>query len=53
MLGYWTFFTIPLQDLRDTPGDLAAGRRTTPILLGDILGMFGSFPAKVSSDNDM
>lgn len=40
MLAYWTFFTIPLQDLRDVPGDLAAGRRTTPIILGDILGTF-------------
>lgn len=48
MLGYWTFFTIPLQDLRDVPGDLAACRRTTPILLGDILGMFGFSPAKLS-----
>ncbi|PMD35335.1 hypothetical protein L207DRAFT_587645 [Hyaloscypha variabilis F] len=28
---------IPLQDLRDVPGDLAQGRRTTPILMGDIL----------------
>ena len=27
---------IPLQDLRDVPGDLAQGRRTTPILMGDI-----------------
>lgn len=27
---------IPLQDLRDVPGDLAQGRRTTPILMGDM-----------------
>lgn len=26
----------PLQDLRDVPGDIAAGRRTIPIALGDI-----------------
>ncbi|TPR06640.1 NYN domain family protein [Aspergillus niger] len=32
----WIFFTVPIQDFRDVPGDLAAGRRTTPILLGDI-----------------
>lgn len=35
----WIFFTVPIQDFRDVPGDLAAGRRTTPILLGDIPGM--------------
>ncbi|PYH28274.1 UbiA family prenyltransferase [Aspergillus neoniger CBS 115656] len=36
----WIFFTVPIQDFRDVPGDLAAGRRTTPILLGD-------FPARI------
>lgn len=35
----WIFFTVPIQDFRDVPGDLAAGRRTTPILLGDFPGM--------------
>ncbi|CAK49082.1 hypothetical protein An09g01610 [Aspergillus niger] len=34
----WILFTVPIQDFRDVPGDLAAGRRTTPILLGDIPG---------------
>ncbi|OJJ69742.1 hypothetical protein ASPBRDRAFT_57361 [Aspergillus brasiliensis CBS 101740] len=36
----WTFFTVPIQDFRDIPGDLAAGRKTTPILLGD-------YPARI------
>jgi len=27
---------IPLQDLRDVPGDKAQGRKTTPILMGDL-----------------
>ncbi|GAA90195.1 UbiA prenyltransferase family protein [Aspergillus luchuensis IFO 4308] len=36
----WIFFTVPIQDFRDVPGYLAAGRRTTPILLGD-------FPARI------
>ncbi|GLA75078.1 hypothetical protein AtubIFM55763_006340 [Aspergillus tubingensis] len=35
----WVFFTIPIQDFRDVPGDLASGRKTTPILLGDVPGM--------------
>ncbi|KAK5948933.1 hypothetical protein OHC33_010019 [Knufia fluminis] len=29
---------IPLQDLRDVPGDKAQGRKTTPILMGDLPG---------------
>ncbi|KAI0411496.1 hypothetical protein F5X98DRAFT_383556 [Xylaria grammica] len=35
----WMFTTIGIQDLRDVPGDLAIGRRTTVILLGDVSGM--------------
>ncbi|KAF9001640.1 hypothetical protein BDZ89DRAFT_1050406 [Hymenopellis radicata] len=29
-------WAIPIQDLRDVPGDLKAGRRTTPMILGDM-----------------
>lgn len=36
----YTLIPIPLQDLRDVPGDLAVGRRTTPILMGDMLCTF-------------
>lgn len=36
----WVFFTSSIQDLRDVPGDTACGRQTTPIFLGDNLGMF-------------
>lgn len=36
IMALYTFFPISLQDLRDVPGDLAVGRRTTPILIGDI-----------------
>ncbi|KAI8949265.1 UbiA prenyltransferase family-domain-containing protein [Xylaria longipes] len=32
----WMYPTIGIQDIRDVPGDLAVGRRTTVILLGDI-----------------
>ncbi|KAK2606459.1 hypothetical protein QQS21_003152 [Conoideocrella luteorostrata] len=32
------FFTVSIQDFRDVPGDLASGRLTMPILLGDPLG---------------
>lgn len=39
MIGAWVFFTAPIKDFRDVPGDKASGRRTTPILLGDTLGM--------------
>ncbi|RAH80417.1 hypothetical protein BO86DRAFT_410954 [Aspergillus japonicus CBS 114.51] len=35
VITLYMLWPIPLQDLRDVPGDLAAGRRTTPILLGD------------------
>jgi hypothetical protein len=35
-------FTVPIQDLRDVPGDTAVSRRTTPILIGDLLGMIFS-----------
>ncbi|PWY67635.1 hypothetical protein BO94DRAFT_478734 [Aspergillus sclerotioniger CBS 115572] len=40
VITLYMLWPIPLQDLRDVPGDLAAGRRTTPILLGD-------FPARL------
>ncbi|KAI1125891.1 UbiA prenyltransferase family [Nemania abortiva] len=36
ILALWMYPTIGIQDLRDVPGDLAVGRRTTVILLGDI-----------------
>lgn len=36
IIALYTLFPIPLQDLRDVPGDLAAGRLTTPILMGDL-----------------
>lgn len=36
VIAMYTLFPIPLQDLRDVPGDLAVGRLTTPILMGDL-----------------
>ncbi|OJJ50964.1 hypothetical protein ASPZODRAFT_21472 [Penicilliopsis zonata CBS 506.65] len=36
VITLYMLWPIPLQDLRDVPGDKAAGRRTTPILLGDM-----------------
>ncbi|KAJ5793292.1 uncharacterized protein N7503_009270 [Penicillium pulvis] len=36
IIATWVFFTAPIQDFRDVPGDKASGRRTTPMLLGDI-----------------
>ena len=44
IIALYTSFPIPLQDLRDVPGDLAVGRRTTPILMGDMPCMFISPP---------
>ncbi|WP_167829145.1 UbiA family prenyltransferase [Nocardia brasiliensis] len=35
LMGIATFFSISVQDFRDKTGDLIAGRRTLPILLGD------------------
>lgn len=35
-IALYMLWPIPLQDLRDVPGDKAAGRKTTPILMGDI-----------------
>ncbi len=31
-------WAIPIQDLRDVPGDRKAGRWTTPMILGDMPG---------------
>lgn len=39
VLAVWMYPTIGIQDIRDVPGDLAVGRQTTVILLGDIPGM--------------
>uniref|UniRef100_A0A093UXV2 Digeranylgeranylglyceryl phosphate synthase n=1 Tax=Talaromyces marneffei PM1 TaxID=1077442 RepID=A0A093UXV2_TALMA len=33
----YMLWPIPLQDLRDVPGDKAVGRLTTPILMGDTI----------------
>ncbi|RJE20249.1 hypothetical protein PHISCL_07406 [Aspergillus sclerotialis] len=41
-IAIWLFFTVAIQDFRDVPGDRASGRRTMPILLGDIPGNFES-----------
>ncbi|KAI0869510.1 hypothetical protein GGS24DRAFT_511819, partial [Hypoxylon argillaceum] len=37
ILAVWMYPTIGIQDIRDVPGDLAVGRKTTVILLGDVL----------------
>ncbi len=37
IIAIYMSWPIPLQDLRDVPGDLKAGRRTTPIILGDTM----------------
>ncbi|KAJ5973692.1 hypothetical protein N7481_010902 [Penicillium waksmanii] len=42
LMGMWSVPTVPIQDFRDVPGDSTCGRRTTPILLGNITGIFGS-----------
>lgn len=39
IIAIWNFFTVAIQDFRDVPGDMACGRWTMPILLGDTLGM--------------
>lgn len=39
----YMLWPIPLQDLRDVPGDKAAGRLTTPILMGDTICEFSVF----------
>lgn len=39
IIATWVFFTVSIQDIRDVPGDFASGRKTTPILLGNIPGM--------------
>jgi 4-hydroxybenzoate polyprenyltransferase len=36
MLPFATFLSIHVQDLRDQVGDLAVGRRTFPIVFGDV-----------------
>lgn len=36
----YMLWPIPLQDLRDVPGDKAVGRLTTPILMGDTICKF-------------
>ena len=37
IMGSCVFFTIPVQDLYDQPGDKARNRRTAPLVLGDLL----------------
>lgn len=44
----YMLWPIPLQDLRDVPGDKAVGRLTTPILMGDTICKF--FPWSSSRD---
>ncbi|KAJ5241648.1 uncharacterized protein N7469_003239 [Penicillium citrinum] len=39
LITMWAVPTVPIQDFRDVPGDIACGRRTTPILLGVIPGI--------------
>ncbi len=36
IIAIYALWTVSVQDLRDVPGDLKAGRRTTPIILGDM-----------------
>ncbi|QKX60398.1 uncharacterized protein TRUGW13939_07543 [Talaromyces rugulosus] len=36
IIAIYVVFPISLQDLRDVPGDVATGRYTTPILMGDM-----------------
>lgn len=48
VITLYMLWPIPLQDLRDVPGDLAAGRRTTPILLGDLPGTYLTLNTSVS-----
>lgn len=51
IIALYTLFPIPLQDLRDVPGDLAVGRRTTPILMGDMPCMFRPLRWRYKSAN--
>lgn len=51
IIALYTLFPIPLQDLRDVPGDLAVGRRTTPILMGDMPCTFTLFRFPYSFTN--
>ena len=39
IIAVWLFFTVPIQDFRDVPGDRACGRWTMPMILGDVLCM--------------
>lgn len=36
VIAMYVVFPISVQDLRDVPGDLATGRLTMPIILGDL-----------------
>lgn len=35
LMSAWAGFALPIQDLRDTDGDLKGGRKTLPIAVGD------------------
>lgn len=42
VIAVYMSWPIPLQDLRDVPGDRKTGRRTTPIILGDTMGVYSA-----------
>lgn len=43
VIATYVIFPISVQDLRDVPGDAAIGRRTMPIILGDLPCKLHSF----------
>lgn len=44
VIAMYVIFPISVQDLRDVPGDVASGRLTMPIILGDLPCKFHSLP---------